>query len=191
MNCAYFNQIDRAANADVVFIANNFAFEPVPPSIQANVGTVVIDEDFTAHGDGTVELPLSTFSDGALLDHPVLDKEGERDHAKTAELEGYFATIRCALDSASQGRPLAEAIAAEDLTKGDIKKARGLNWKRKIDRAMWPGMSVEQRRAASKAARFNPELRRIAAALHAIEEAAPTESSGTNTFSGNSAAQLP
>jgi hypothetical protein len=180
MSCDYFKQIDRAAKADVVFIANNFAFETVPPPILDDVGTVVVDEDFTAHGDGTVELPLSTFSDKALLDHPVLDK-GVPDHAKTAELEACFATIRCALDSAAQGQPLAETLAAEGLTKEEIRKARGLNWKRKVDPAMWPGMPIEQRRAASKAAKINPSPPRIAAALHALEEVAQT----TNANSGD------
>jgi hypothetical protein len=39
--------------------------------ITQNIGTIIIGEDFAAHGYGPVELGLSRFSDAALRDHPV------------------------------------------------------------------------------------------------------------------------
>jgi hypothetical protein len=64
--CKCYEQLDRATAADVVFVAHNFIFQAVPEQLFANVGTVVIEEDFTTHGVGTVELlPIDTFNEKA------------------------------------------------------------------------------------------------------------------------------
>jgi hypothetical protein len=50
---------------------SQFHLSTSPEQITQNIGTIIIDEDFAAHGYGPAELGLSQFSDAALRDHPV------------------------------------------------------------------------------------------------------------------------
>jgi hypothetical protein len=82
-----------------------------------------------------------------------------------------YGKIRRALEHASvEEQPLAEALAAEALTKEDIGNARKLGWKRKVETGMRPGMPRAERRASARKAAVN--LPRIATALHALREVA-------------------
>ena len=60
-----------ASAASGIAATHNFIFQPSPEQITQNIGTIIIDEDFAAHGYGPVELGLSQFSDATLRDHPV------------------------------------------------------------------------------------------------------------------------
>jgi putative DNA primase/helicase len=170
--CAYFAQIERAKAADIVIVAHNFLFDPLPQALLDNVGAVIIEEDFTTHGIGTVELPIATFDDKALWLYPVLE-DGAADHHRTAQLDELYQKLRTALTSAADGQQLAEALAAAGLTSKSIGDARRLSWKRKLPDDMRPGMSLDERRTASlAAAKINPVVRRIHAVLSAVQRVA-------------------
>jgi hypothetical protein len=49
--CAYFAQIERAKAADIVIVAHNFLFDPLPQALLDNVSAVV------AIGSSTVPMP--------------------------------------------------------------------------------------------------------------------------------------
>lgn len=93
-NCAYFQQFDRCGKADILLVAHNFVFTPLPEPLLRNINSVIIEEDFTSHGTGTVGLPLDTFSDALLSKYPVLHTKkngGQPDIEATAELRQLFA----------------------------------------------------------------------------------------------------
>ena len=179
-DCRYWTQLDECAKADVLFLAHNFVFEKVTDhtkQIFANVGTIIIDEDPSAHGDGTASLVMSDFSDHALDQYPVLHTEGDLagkpDPAKTAELQRHLVSITYVLDQRQQGVPAREALAGEGLPRKLIKQIRGLNWKRQIDPAMWPGQPLDEREEAAERCRINPILVKMHALFSALMEAAP------------------
>ena len=179
-DCRYWTQLDECAKADVLFLAHNFVFEKVTDhtkQIFANVGTIIIDEDPSAHGDGTASLVMSDFSDHALDQYPVLHTEGDLagkpDPAKTAELQRHLVSITYVLDQRQQGVPAREALAGEGLPRKLIKQIRGLNWKRQIDPAMWPGQPLNEREEAAERCRINPILVKMHALFSALMEAAP------------------
>jgi hypothetical protein len=61
--------------------------------------------------------------------------------------------------------------------RGD-RRARGLNWKRRVDDEMQPGMSPEGRKRRVEICAHNLLLPQIAAALHGLEDIAPSASLG-------------
>jgi putative DNA primase/helicase len=188
LDCKYFAQLTECSKADVVFLAHNFVFERIPELIGANVGTIVIDEDPSTHGDGTVKLEMSDLGDLALDEYPVRDtRKGRKDkpnphfanpdHAKTEELGVRFAALQSALDRVGQGTPLRDALAAEGLTGELLKEIRGLDLRRRVDPAMWPGMPLAEREEAARRASINPVLSRLHALLSACMEAAVSDPS--------------
>jgi hypothetical protein len=173
-SCRWFAQLARAASADIVIAAHNFVFRALPKPLTKNIGTVIIDEDPKDHGYSITELETSLHSDQALREHPPLTDEGEPDPDAFAELQRGFVALQSVDYQIEQGRTSAEATAAEGLTKRRLGRLRVLNWTRKIDPEMWPGMPIEQRRAAAKrAAGINPALPKMAALFHALADAAP------------------
>ena len=95
-DCKYWSQLDECSKADVVFLAHNFLWErgtDHTEGVFANVGTIIVDEDPSAHGDGTVQLAMSDLGDSALERYPVRytkgDQAGKPNEAKTAELQQH------------------------------------------------------------------------------------------------------
>jgi len=174
--CGYFDQIADCADADIVIVAHNFVFQSLPKAILHDLACVIIEEDFTEHGFGTVELPVVTFYDTALEKHPVLIRRGKLkghpDHARTAELDGLFSKVERVIECLESGMTAVEAVETAGLTATDCAQARALDWKREVDHKMHPGMPLEERKARAEACAHNLTLPRIAAALHALEEIA-------------------
>ena len=192
-DCKYWSQLGECSKADVVFLAHNFLFDEITDhtkTVFAEVGTIIVDEDPSTHGDGTVQLAMSDFGDSALRQDPVLHTKGTKakpnpncgkpDYAKTEELRPHFTALQSALHQVGQRVPLHDALAAEGLTRKLLKQVRALNWRRKVDPAMWPDMPYDQREEAADRARINPVLSRMHALFCACMEAAPPDDDGAD-----------
>jgi putative DNA primase/helicase len=196
--CKYYEQLDRAIAADCIFIAHNFIFQAVPEQLFANVGTIIIEEDFTPHGVGSVEdLAIGTFDQVHLNRHPVLHGKKhlhEVNYSATADLALLYRKIERALTmAASEESSLRDAINVVGLTADDIKTARVLTWQRKYPSGMYPAMPLTMREAIAQKATHHLTLPRIATVLHALEDLAnraeapdllePDDSIGNGAFS--------
>jgi putative DNA primase/helicase len=179
LGCKYFQQLDRAIAADVCVLAHNFIFQPLPPKLFADVGTVIIEEDFSSQGDGTTELPIAVFASEMLWKHPVLNKEdAATDYSATDDLQELYGKIERALGAAAAGRStLREALTAGELSAADIEKARKLTWRCKQPKGMSPAMPLEDRQEIARKAKHHLTLPKIATALYALEEIAKNANS--------------
>jgi phage/plasmid primase-like uncharacterized protein len=172
-SCEYWAQEDEAKTADVLIVAHNFLFEELPAAVRANVGSVIVEEDFTAHGPGTVEIDLAELDDPDRLDaFPVLSKGG-RGETRTAELAKLYRKIRAAIEQAPKGgEALAKALAENGLDPTALTRAKRLTWRREIT-GMFPGMPLADRQAVAEAARgINPLLPRFSILLDALADLA-------------------
>ena len=150
--------------------------QPLPQPILNDLACVVVEEDFTGHGLGTVELPVVTFYEEALNKHPVLIRKGklkgQPDHARTAELDGLFGKVERVIECLEGGMTASAAVETAGLTATECDQARALNWKREVDDKMHPGMPLAERKARAAACSHNTKLPKIARALHVLEEIA-------------------
>ena len=156
--CAYFAQIERCAKADIVVMSHNFLFEPMPGHLYPmldNVCAVIVEEDFTGHGVGTVELKPSVFGDDQLDRYPVLGKRRDRksgegnkvrDNALTIELSVLYGKISDAKDLIDASEPCLTALRIARLTEQNLDDAITLSWKRRVDDEMYPGMPLADRK---------------------------------------------
>jgi hypothetical protein len=182
-SCRYFAQIEDCAKADIVIMAHNFLFDGLrkyQQRILNNVNCVIIEEDIADNiTNGSVSLSLSTFDEETLDKYPVLTK-GQRNAAKTAELDAIHAKIQHALDLIDAGQSPEEAVQTAALTMTEAEQAWALNRKRKIDPKQYPGMPLPERKLRAAEARFNTRIRPIVATMHAFGEIAgsPAGSSG-------------
>ena len=103
---------------------------------------------------------------------------GKPDHAKTEKLRQHFIAISYALDQVRQGIPLSDALTEQGLTRKLLKEARGLNWKRQVDPAMWPGMPYAERENAADRAHINPALSKMHALFCEMMEATAPDRTG-------------
>lgn len=177
-SCRYYAQLEAAKTADVLIVAHNFLFDALPEELRANVAAVVVEEDFSTHGLGTVTVPLGFFDDRDLSENPVLVKGDPQrpDHAATHDLDLVYAKIDSALAAAAAGEPIGAALAAAGLDAEALRTARRLSWRRKHEKTMRPGMPLDERRlAALAAAKINPLLKPTHALLSAFIAAMPAQ----------------
>jgi hypothetical protein len=150
------SHIKRAIEADVVFAAHNFIFQDVPKKLFDNVGTVIIEEDFTPHGFGTIDrLSIDGIFDGSsLAKHPVLhgaDRRYAENYSATNDLDGIYKKICRVLNDAAEGKvKLREGVRDQKLTPTDCAEAGKLTWRRKRPAQMYPGMPLAQARGARR-----------------------------------------
>jgi putative DNA primase/helicase len=186
----YYAQLQRAIEADVVFAAHNFFFQEMPKKLFDNVGTVIIEEDFTSHGYGTIDrLSIDGLFDGSsLAEHPVLHgkKRAHRmNYSATNDLAGLYQKIWRALSDAAEGRiTLRAALREQKLTPADIADARTLTWRRKRPAQMYPGMSPARREELAELAKHHLTLPKIATTLHALEKLARESEGPPDLFTG-------
>ena len=166
--CDHLADLRHAAKADVVVVAHNFIFEHLPKEVLHDVGWVVIDEDFTAHGDYIRGLTVETFAADALARFPVLHK-GEPDKAETHKVEWLHGALLRFCARVADGYLPAEAIRAEGITPDDCADAARLNWRRKIDVGTTPGTDLQRRGERRREVAINRQLPTIAAIWHGIE----------------------
>ena len=168
-NCAYFAGLERAKAADLVIVAHNFLFEPLPKVMLHNLAWVIIDEDFTPGADRVFDLTLDTLASESLDRAPVLDAETAE--ADTAELNRLHGMVIEASRACIDGYLTADALRTAGFTAMSDAPARmrALNWRRKQPVQMQPGMDMEARKAAARLASVNGQLRGIAGLTYALE----------------------
>lgn len=193
--CRYYEQLARAIAADVVFVAHNFIFQALPEKLLADVGFIIIEEDFTPHGTGSVEgLPISIFGQESLNKYPVLHgkKTGHAaNYSATNDLSVLYRKIERALTlAASEQSTVRDALRAVGLTADEINTARALTWQRKRPRGMYPAMPFGARQALAEKAAHHLTLPRIAIVLHALEALANESDAGNGAFSFSAGAFL-
>jgi hypothetical protein len=168
----YFGGLHRAAKADMVICAHNFAFEELPRTLLHDVALAVIDEGFTALADVRFDLALSTIDVATVHRFPMLDDDDNPDPVATIDLQrSLHEPLIEAAKSCIDGYLAVDALRDVGFTiMADApSRMRAANWRRKVPVQMRPGMSLEDRKAAARGAAVNAQLPRIAALTHALE----------------------
>ena len=158
--CGYQKQRDQ--KGDVWIVSHTALFNAKPSFIPAPA-LRIIDENFTKQG------VVGTGRNDRLI---VSEYEIERQalHGKgrptlLAELDAQLMPVRrkllTALRSNGLGPLSRQKLLDAGLTHDECSEARGLEWKRKTDIAVWPGMPAQQRKAALVDAAQNSDIGRM------------------------------
>ena len=166
-SCRFQRDQTLAADADVLVMAHNYLFEELPKRVLEGIGRLVIDEDFTAAGDAITTMTVQTFEAGEVAKFPVLHKGNpdNPDAAATRKLTWLLGAVPRVSARVADGYLPADALRAEGLTPDDWAEARRLNWRRKIDVPITPGMDPHKREELVRGAAINRQLGSIAAIL--------------------------
>jgi hypothetical protein len=176
-SCVYFAGLARAKTVDLVIVAHNFLFDPLPAEVRHDLAWVVVDEGFAGLADRIRDLTLGTLAPESLARAPVLIDDTP-DAEATAELGRLYAMVEaaaraCLFDGYPAASPYltADALRAAGFTAVSDAPARmrRLTWKREIPVQMWPGMDPDSRKAAARLAATNGQLAGIAGLTHALE----------------------
>jgi hypothetical protein len=179
--CEYQKQKRAVAAADVVIAAHQALFHRVPKQATDNIGLVIADESWWQAGIlPNRELRLSNFADEPLL-HPVLQKGDFRGKSRswrmitadeaTNDLHVLSAKAQAAFDATPEGALVAkQAVVATGLTADDCAEAVKLEWQRKVENAIKPGMSLDARAEGVKRAAGNASIPRRAGLWKALGE---------------------
>jgi hypothetical protein len=180
--CEYQRQKAAVARADIVIAAHQALFHRLPKAATEGVGLVVVDESWWQVGllSGR-EVRLAGFSEEPLL-HPVLDRDDfrgtspsrswgrrEADEA-TNDLHVLSGKAQAAFEATPHGAMVGkEAVVVAGLTTRDCADAVKLEWRRKVDGAIVPGMTAEARKKAVEKAAGNTSIPRRVGVWKALE----------------------
>ena len=187
--CAYQRQKIAVAGADVVIAAHQSLFHPLPKDAGKNIGAIIVDETWWRAGlRPNIRLRLASFAEEPLL-HPVLrrDEGGGprkfppvRSDADTNDLHTLSARAQRAFTATPDGEFVSrEAVVAAGLSAEDCALAVKLEWRRKVQGTMQPGMSPDARKKAIGFAAGNGSIRRRVDVWNALEELLKGEASHT------------
>ncbi len=190
--CGYQRQKAAAAGADVVVAPHELALHHLPPAIGNGLSLIVMDEAWWQDGlDIGRHVNVVTFAtDAAAL--PVL-RDGNRpmgidgtprrrrrddspkrmtpDESSTAELVDLAVKARRAFEATPDGAFVTRAsVAAAGLSADECGRAIELEWRRKREPGLRPGMSRDDRKKALAAAQGNAAIPRRAAAWRALAD---------------------
>jgi putative DNA primase/helicase len=140
--CGY--QRQRTANPDIWIVPHQLLFR-VRPSFIPQPDSLTIDEAFWSaalHGvDWPYELRLS-----AVAEHRDICFPGPfgsvRDAGATADLMEISCRVHRALQREEVGRIRRAALTEAGITSADLRDARRLEWRRKIEAEVRPGMAL-------------------------------------------------
>jgi hypothetical protein len=181
--CEYQKQKRAVAGADVVIAAHQALFHRIPKQATDGVGLVIADESWWQAGIlPNREIRLSSFADEPLL-HPVLqrgDFRGTGDSRSwrmitadeaTNDLNALSARAQAAFDATPEGELVSrDAVISAGLTVADCAEAAKLEWQRKVENAIRPGMSLEARAEGVARAAGNASIPRRAGVWKALGE---------------------
>lgn len=159
-SCPYQRQKAVVRAADVVIVPHSSLFHRKPATIRAP-SMLVIDEGFAETRETAISLDaIQALNEGKESDGPG---------------EGYLVPTRkrlaMALRATEPGRCVSLARLREvGLTAVMAREAHRLEWRRKIEPALVPGMSPAARSAAVEAARGNTSIAPLAAIWRLIAE---------------------
>ena len=177
--CAYQRQKRPVAAVDVVIASHQSLFHELPTEVGRNLGLIVVDESWWQSGLKPNRVNrLLGFAD-EVTQHPVLRKE--RVSAKsfryyaaeiaTGDLEAYSVRARTAFENTADGEFVSRSeVLAAGLTADDCAAAHKLEWQRKREGCVWPGMPPEERRNGVLDAAGNLTIPRRAGVWEALRE---------------------
>ncbi|MBV8591561.1 MAG: hypothetical protein JO212_16145 [Acetobacteraceae bacterium] len=187
--CPYQRQKVTVAQADVVIAAHQALFHPLPKVASDNVGLVIVDESWWQAGVvPNRETRLSSFAEEPLT-HPVRRSEKNAgkygrvpraDEFATNDLHALSAKAQAAFTATPKGEFVSkESLIAAGLTPEDCSLARKLEWRRKVNGLIRPGMPADQRKKARDLAAGNAAIPRRAAIWSALQESLEGEETQT------------
>jgi putative DNA primase/helicase len=145
--CGY--QRQRQQRPDIWIVPHQLLFRE-RPSFISEPDSVVIDEAFWGAALHGVERPYRLLL-SAINQHREIYIAGRgrqvRDSSATADLMAVSARVYRALEMEGGGRIRRAALAKAGVTGADLKEAYRLEWRRKIEVEVWPGMPFPQVRA--------------------------------------------
>lgn len=161
-SCGY--QRQRQRKADAWFVAHELLFQEKPAAI-GDVVALVVDESLWQAGLEGIASRQATLT----LDSLATDFSIRGDAIATARLEFLRRQLSAALAGLSDGPIPRDVIETTGLTPASAAEARRLEWRRKVDPKMYPGMPVAARKAAVHAVEGNRTIRRLVALWHGVE----------------------
>lgn len=166
--CQFLESEKRAVQADVVVMAHTHLRLSLSQKILDNVDAIIIDEDFQSVFDWRFHLTTQIFSKEMLDRWPVMT-DGEPDVDATRDLAWIRQKIIATFEACLDGYVLADTLKAAGLDAYELARGRKLEWRRKRDADMTPGMPLEQRGELARSALINVDLPKIAAVYDALE----------------------
>jgi putative DNA primase/helicase len=159
--CGY--QRQRRQKADLWLVPHEMIFLEKPDAI-GDLAALVVDESVWAAGlEGTGSQPITL-----ALDTLDADCSVPFSPRATARLRFLRRTVLDTLRNLPNGPMQRDAMLATGLTPTSAAEARGLEWRRKIDVGMVPGMAADDRRKAAEAGAGNLAIRKLAMMWDAI-----------------------
>ena len=144
--CSYQAQKQAVRDADVVIASNQTPFHSLASYVRDNLALLVADESWWQSGlvkDRPIRL-ASLVSD--VLRHAVRKSAGGKqvaDNDTTGELRELVQRLAAVLDAMEDGAFLSrEAVVAAGLSADNCARAHKLEWARKVDDVLVPGMST-------------------------------------------------
>ncbi len=180
-SCRYQAQKAPVARADVVITSHQSLFHQLPRAIKEGLGVVIVDESWWQAGLAHRDLRAAEFGNEPLA-HPVVNKEKSggnlsasfryvRSELDTADLHAFSVRAQAVFLGTEEGCFVSRAaVVAAGLTAEHCALAHTLEWRRKVEGLIYPGMSAESRREAVEAGRGNATIPRRAAIWKALEE---------------------
>ena len=145
--CGY--QRQRQQRPDIWIVPHQLLFRK-RPSFISEPDSVVIDEAFWGAALHGVERPYRLLL-SAISQHREIYISGRvgqvPDSSATADLMAVSTRVHRALEIEGAGRIRRAALTAAGVTEADLKEADRLEWRRKIEVEVWPGMPLPQVRA--------------------------------------------
>jgi len=180
--CGYQRQRPDVAGADVVVAAHELAFH-LPAALKSGLALTVTDESWWQDG---LQLRRTIAVEGLSADplsEPVLRHIGGgrqvQDDEATNDLHAIRAKVEKALDGAADGYVTRASLVAAGLTVEGCREARRLEWHRKRENLMRPGMSLQARKEAAAQAGVNAQLPRFAALWTALADLLASQDEAT------------
>lgn len=181
--CEYQKQKRAVAQADVVIAAHQALFHRIPKQATDNVGLVIADESWWQAGIlPNREIRLGSFADEPLL-YPVLQKGDFRGTGRTRswrmitadeatnDLHVLSAKAQAAFDATPESALVSrDTVVNAGLTAADCAEAAKLEWQRKVENAIRPGMSLAARAEGVARASGNASIPRRAGVWKALGE---------------------
>ena len=161
--CPYFNccgyQSQHDAVADIWIAAHQVAFNSKPKCF-GKLAAVVFDESFLKSGiHAEISFPIDLFGTSASIPNDIIGSD--RLHFLRQQLLHL-------LREHPEGPIQRRAFMGINFTDESAGEGYALEWKRKVEPEMWPGMAYEARKQVAETASLNKQVRQLAAFWQAL-----------------------
>lgn len=172
--CAYQQQKAAVKSADVVIAAHQHLFHKLPSTMGRNFGLVAIDESWWQAGlNPGRKVHTAGFEDTVIKNPPLRDakKNPQPDPLATQQLRFLSRKAEAAFAATPVGQFIARStVAATGLTAEEAREAAKLEWLRKRNPGIHPGMRAKDRERTVEDAKVNATLSRRHDTWRALSE---------------------